>query len=99
MHYITRTPNPSGAYPAPQSNPADGYIPLTDEQAQIVVDYNGFVTITDTEDGVTVTPNLTAWEVWKAGQQPEPAPAPTTEERLSALESAMLSMMGVNTDV
>ena len=28
-----------------------------------------------------------------------PSVAPTTEDRLSALESAMLAMMGVNTDV
>lgn len=28
-----------------------------------------------------------------------PSASPTTEERLAALESAMLSMMGVNTDV
>ena len=31
--------------------------------------------------------------------EPAPAPGPTTEERLSALESAMLSMMGVNPGV
>lgn len=30
---------------------------------------------------------------------PEPAPIPTQEERLSALEEAMLAMMGVSTDV
>ena len=95
MYYIQPAPNPSGAYPAPQSNPAPGLIPLTDEQVKMVVDYNGFVTITETEEGVTVTPNLPAWEAWKASQPPETPPQPATEERLAALESAMLSMMGV----
>lgn len=32
--------------------------------------------------------------------EPEPEPyVPTTEERIAALEAAMLSMMGVSTDV
>lgn len=100
MQYITPTPNSSGAYPAPQSSPAPGLIPLTDEQVKMVVDYNGFVTITEYEEGFfrtvhTVTPNTAAWEAWKASQPPETPPQPATEERLAALESAMLSMMGV----
>lgn len=97
--YITPIPNPSGAYPAPQSNPALGLLQLTDEQAAMVTEYNGFVTVTETEDGITVEPNTEAWEAWKASLPPETPPQPTTEERLAALESAMLSMMGVNTDV
>lgn len=81
MKYLTPTPNPSGAYPAPQSNAFPGAIPLTDEQAQTVVDYNGFVTITsheeEYEDGFfrtvyTVEPGLEAWEAWKAEHPPEP---------------------------
>lgn len=96
MPYIRATPNPSGAYPAPQSNPAPGLIPLTDEQAQTVVDYNGFVTITETEDRVTVEPDTEARELWRASLPPEEPPMPTQEERLAALEGAMLSMMGVS---
>lgn len=81
MKYLTPTPNPSGAYPAPQSSPFKGAIPLTDEQAQMVVDYNGFVTITSHEETIVddftktvyeVTPNLEAWEEWKAEHPPEP---------------------------
>lgn len=81
MKYLIPTPNPSGAYPAPKSNAFPGAIPLTDEQAQMVVDYNGFVTITSHEEEYeegffrtvyTVEPNLEAWEAWKASLPPEP---------------------------
>lgn len=104
MPYINPIPNPSGAYPAPQSNPAPGLIPLTEEQAATVLEYNGFVTITSEEEVIeddftrtvyTVTPNTEAWEEWKASLPPEPEPEPTQEERLAALESAMLAMMEV----
>lgn len=65
----------------------------------MVTEYNGFVTITETEDGITVEPNTEAWEAWKASLPPETPAPPTAEERLSALESAMLSMMGVQSNV
>ena len=80
MKYIRDTPNPSGAYPAPQSNPFEGAIPLTDEQAETVLQYNGFVTITQEPDeeiegsSVTVAPDVEAWEAWKAAQ-PDPLDA------------------------
>ena len=83
MKYIRDTPNPSGAYPAPQSNPFKGAIPLTDEQAETVLQYNGFVTITSQEEPIvddftrtvyTVEPDLEAWEAWKAAQ-PDPLDA------------------------
>ena len=61
MKYIQQNPNPSGAYSAPQSQYAEGLIPISDVQADILIQYNGFVTI---EDGA-VTPNLEAWEIWK----------------------------------
>lgn len=91
MKYLTQAPNPSGAYPAPQSNPFPGAIPLTDEQAQMVVDYNGFVTITSSEEEYeegffrtvyTVEPNTEAWEAWKESlpPEPEPEPEPTAED-------------------
>ena len=80
MKYIQPNPNSSGAYPSPQSNPFEGAIPLTDEQAQTVVDYNGYVTITSHEETIVddftrtvyeVTLNTEAWEAWKAAQ-PDP---------------------------
>ena len=95
MKYVTSTPNPSGAYPAPQSNPFPGCLPLADSQADILVQYNGFVTITQEPDedvegsSVTVTPDLEAWEAWKAEQPPEPEPEPTVEERVTSLETAI----------
>ena len=98
MYYITQTPNPSGAYPAPQSNPAPGLLPLTDEQAAMVVQYNGFVAITsreeEYEDGFfrtvyEVTPDIEAWESWKASLPPEPEPEPTEAQALGQQITAM----------
>lgn len=91
MKYLQPTPNPSGAYPAPQSTPFEGAILLTDEQAQTVVDYNGFVTITQEPDpdiegsSVTVTPDLEAWEAWKASLPPEPEPEASDTDVLNTL--------------
>lgn len=100
MKYLRPTPYADGVYPAPQSNPFKGAIPLTDEQAQMVVDYNGFVTITSSEEVIVedftktvyeVTPNLEAWEAWKATlpPDPEPEPAQTLEERVNELDEAL----------
>lgn len=105
MKYLTPNPNPSGAYPAPQSNPFPGAIPLTDEQAETVVDYNGFVTITSSEEEYeegffrtvyTVEPNLEACEAWKASQpDPEEIP-PSKEEQLRADVDYLALMTGVD---
>lgn len=104
MKYIQPTPNPSGAYPAPQSNPFPGAIPLTDEQAQMVVDYNGFVTITSHEEEYeegffrtvyTVEPNTEAWEEWKESLPPEPEPEPEPEY-VTYAELAKAIREGVN---
>ena len=81
MQYIRSTPNESGAYPAPQSNPFPGALPLTDEQVAQLVTYNGFVTLTVENGTVTaVTPNIEAWEAWKASLPAETDPEPTAEE-------------------
>ena len=105
MKYLTPNPNPSGAYPAPQSNPFKGAIPLTDEQAQMVVDYNGFVTVTSHEETIVddftkivyeVTPNLEAWEAWKAEQPPEPEPTPSVEERIATMETGKAEQTDVD---
>lgn len=81
-----------------QSTPAPGLLPLTVEQEAIYLQYNGFVRITST-DPVTIEPDTEAWEAWKSSLPPETATQPTLEERTSALEAAMLSMMGVSADV
>ena len=106
MKYLTPNPNPSGAYPAPQSNPFKRAIPLTDEQAQMVVDYNGFVTVTSHEETIVddftrtvyeVTPDLEAWEAWKEEQPPEPEPEPEpATEYVTYGELATAIREGVN---
>jgi len=104
MKYLTPNPNPSGAYPAPQSNPFPGAIPLTDEQAQMVVDYNGFVTITSDEEEYeegffrtvyTVEPNTEAWEEWEESLPPDPEPEPAPEY-VTYAELAKAIREGVN---
>lgn len=85
MQYIRATPNPSGAYPAPQSNPFPGSIALTEEQAATLIRYNGFVDVTKIGDTVTVTPNAEAWEAWKASLPADSAPQPTVEEDRDAM--------------
>lgn len=89
MNYLNRTIHADGSYPAPQSTPAPDLIPLTDEQAAMVVRYSGFVVIEEETDGsgaisCKVTPNLDAWEAWKAAQ-PDPL------EELRAAKEAELS--------
>ena len=102
MQYIRSTPNPSGAYTAPRSNPFPGCLPLTDGQAAVLIQYNGFVTITQEPDpeietsSVTITPDLEAWEAWKeeeASKPPEPEPAP---EYVTYAELAAAIREGVN---
>lgn len=93
MNIIRKKANPSGAYPAPQSwnksAPPNGYaiIPDTVDMADFYA-YNGFATFTIEGDTVTgYTPNVEAWEEWKASlPEPQPEP-PTTEERIAELEA------------
>ena len=88
---IQKQPNPSGAYPAPQSwnsnVPPSGYA-IIDLDMTEFYDYNGFVTLTIEGDTVTsYTPNVEAWEKWKSSlPEPQPEP-PTTEERITELEA------------
>ena len=88
MHYLPKYPNASGAYPGPRSNPEPDAWPLTDEQAQVVVDYNGFVAVSLGEDGaVTVTPDTDAWEAWKAAEAAkEPSDPEVSESDTSVWE-------------
>lgn len=91
MQYVNAAPNPSGAYPGPQSRPFAGSLALTDEQAAVLVQHNGFVHITPEPDeeiegsSVTVTPDLEAWEAWKASRPPEPEAEPTADELMDIL--------------
>jgi hypothetical protein len=91
MIIIQKEPNPSGAYPAPQTWDKPD-IPITHAVIADTVDmteffnYNGFVILT-IEDGVVTSyvPNVEAWEAWKA-EQPEPVdPEPTEEEDTASM--------------
>lgn len=80
MIYIDGKPNSSGAYPNPKNQPFPDCVHLTDEQAAVFFEYNGFVIVQDGE----VTPNVEAWEAWKASQ-PEPTePEPSAMDILEA---------------
>lgn len=91
MKIIQKQPNPSGAYPAPQtwnSNvPPSGYAIIDLDMTEFYT-YNGFVTLTIEGDTVTsYEPNVEAWEDWKANP-PEPTPPePTMDERITELET------------
>lgn len=90
---IQKQPNPSGAYPAPQTwhgnKPPVGYaivpdaVDMTDFYA-----YNGFVVLTIEGDTVTAyEPNVDAWEEWQSNL-PEPTdPEPTLDDRVTVLEA------------
>ena len=104
MNYLNRTIHADGSYPAPQSTPAPDLIPLTDEQAAMVVRYSGFVVIEEETDGsgaisCKVTPNLEAWKAWKAAQ-PDPMDGlrAAKEDALSAAcNAAIVAGMDVET--
>lgn len=76
MIYIDSNPNPSGAYPNAKNQPFPGCIALNDEQAAVFFAYNGFVVV----DGDSVTPNVEAWEAWKAKEAARPDPEPKETE-------------------
>ena len=95
MKFVKAAPTSSGAYQGPRSVPFPGCLPLTDGQAETLVAYNGFVTITREPDpeiegsSVTVTPDLEAWEAWTAAQPAEPEPEPSLDERVDGIEAAV----------
>lgn len=87
---IKKKPNPSGAYPAPQTwnaeTPPNGYAVISDavDMADFYA-YSGFVTLTIEDDLVTsYAPNAEAFEMWKASL-PAPAEAqPTWQDQIEA---------------
>lgn len=101
MYYINSTPNTSGNYGNPMGQLFPGCVNLPDELLTPYVEARGFVNLT--LDGNTVTAvetNKTALDAYLAeNPDVDPVVTPTLEERTAALESAMLAMMGVSTDV
>lgn len=94
-YYLNPSKNTLGAYPAPQSTPASGLVALTQAQRDLVVQYNGFVTLSPGENGETiVAADTEAWEAWKEAQAalPPPKPAPTVEE----LEAKIMALTTSN---
>ena len=81
MQYLQPDRNSSATYPPPQSTPFLGAIELTDAQADVLVAYNGFVSIEQDGETVSVIPDTEAWEAWKAEYTPE-SPTMTTEEAM-----------------
>lgn len=82
-----------------QSKPAPGLLELTPEQEAVYLQYNGFVTVEETEDGVVVTPRVEDWEVWKA-EQPDPLEEARTDklfELSAACNDAIVAGMDVET--
>lgn len=97
MLYIRKIPNSTGNHGAPDSNMFDGLVGLPDEFLDTYLQYNGFVHLTLEGDTVTsVSPNTEAWESWKMTEAEKTAVPvkPTDAERLAALESAMLELLG-----
>lgn len=85
MYYLRPTPNPGGAYGAPQSSKAPGLLELPDSLLSEFLAYNGFVTLTVEGEAVTaVTPDTEAWEAWKASLPPDLEPEPTQLDRVEA---------------
>ena len=79
--YVSKTPMENGSYPNPISNKFVDSFELTQEQVDFYCQYNGFVFIKETEDGVELTPNLEAWESWKEYMESLPKPeVPKTDE-------------------
>lgn len=75
MRYITKKNTSSGAYPPPQTLKAKGLLNFPDEFLKEFNSYNGFVTLTVEGDTVTgITPNVEAWEAWKATRKEEEQP-------------------------
>ena len=102
MNIIPITPNPDGSYSQIQSGwPAGTPVPSTHAVWPDELDTTDFYAVsgfgTLTMEGQTVTaftPNAEAYEEWKAEHPETPTTTqPTQEERLAALESAMLTMM------
>ena len=93
---IANMPNPSGAYPGPQSwelpDLPDGYAWLPDDlDLTEFIQYKGFVTLTIEDGTVTdITPNQAAYDAWMA-EHPEPDPLPAAKDARQEENKAALA--------
>ena len=75
----------------PENWNGEGWLPVPLEFEQDIAENAPYIELKIENDSIIGVKNI---------DKPTPKdPAPTTDERLAALESAMLSMMGVNTNV
>lgn len=106
MYIIPETPNPSGAYPSPQTwggqTIPDGYVLLPDGfDLSDFYAHNGFVTL-EIRDGEVagITPNLSAWEAWRASLPPADDPLEQVKEaKLAELSAACSAAITAGCDV
>lgn len=75
-----------------QENPYKDYAIVPKNMIQDILETRGFCDIELNEEGTEVV-SFTAKEI---PEIPTPVKAPTTSERLTALENAMLEMLGVS---
>lgn len=93
---IANMPNPSGAYPGPQSwelpDLPDGYAWLPDDlDLTEFFQYKGFVTLTIADDTVTtITPDQAAYDAWMA-EHPEPDSLPAAKDARQEENKAALA--------
>ncbi len=73
-------------------NPYKDYVIVPDDMVESIMATKGFCDIELNKDGTEVV-SFTAKEIPVI---PEQEPLPTTDERLKALENAMLEMLGVD---
>lgn len=93
--YIDKEPNESGAYSNPKLQPFPGCIKLDEKQAQIFLNYKGFVRVISTEP-VAIEPNEQDFEKWKEMEKDGPSDlAPTETEQLRADIDYIALMTGV----
>ena len=65
--YIRAVQNGSGAYPAPQSTPAEGLLYFPDDLLAKFIEYSGFVTLTIEGEAVkSIKKNTKAYNAWQA---------------------------------
>lgn len=92
MFYINAQPNASGNYGNPMGQPFPGSVGLPDDLLSDYINAKGFV-IPAIENGevVSLDVNQEALDAYHADHPdtPEPDPAPTVEDRVAALESAI----------
>ncbi len=103
MNIIKLELNTTGSRPPIQSwsgtGIPEGYIEVPEGvDTSAMQDYMGFVDLTLDEDGAlaAITGDEERHRAYLASLPPEEPPMPTQEERLAALEGAMLTMMGVS---